>query len=96
MKKSVVILLCLFTFSAFSCKKEVKEEVVVKQASEDNMSATKKLDVAVVNESDPVCGMNTAEFLNDTLTYNQEVYGFCSAHCKEEFKKNPTEYLTQK
>jgi len=49
--------------------------------------------VSVVNEDDPVCHMKTAEFLKDTAVYHHKVYGFCSDHCKSEFKKNPASYV---
>lgn len=52
-----------------------------------------KLNVKVVNEEDPICGMKTAQFLKDTLTYNKKIYGFCSSHCKETFKKEPKKYI---
>ena len=59
-------------------------------------SQSAKLEVKVVNEEDPVCGMKTAQFLKDTLTYKKKVYGFCGAHCKETFKKSPKKYLKKK
>lgn len=46
-----------------------------------------KLDVKVVNEEDPICGMKTAQFLKDTAVYKGKTYGFCNKLCKEEFKK---------
>jgi YHS domain-containing protein len=46
-----------------------------------------------VNEEDPICGMKTAQFLKDTLTYNKKLYGFCGTHCKEAFKKEPKKYI---
>ena len=52
-----------------------------------------KLNVKVVNEEDPICGMKTAQFLKDTLTYNKKLYGFCGTHCKEAFKKEPKKYI---
>lgn len=54
---------------------------------------TTKLDVKVVNEEDPICGMKTAQFLKDTLTYDKKVYGFCNTRCKETFKKDPKKYV---
>lgn len=51
--------------------------------------------VKVVNEVDPVCSMSTDENLKDTLNYQGKLYGFCSSHCKEEFKKNPGKYLSK-
>ena len=55
-----------------------------------------KLNVKVVNEEDPICGMKTAQFLKDTLTYKKNVYGFCNTRCKETFKKSPKKYLKKK
>jgi YHS domain-containing protein len=55
--------------------------------------APAKLNVKVVNEEDPICGMKTAQFLKDTLTYNKKLYGFCGTHCKEAFKKEPKKYI---
>ena len=55
-----------------------------------------KLNVKVVNEEDPICGMKTAHFLKDTLTYKKKVYGFCNTRCKETFKKSPKKYLKKK
>ena len=57
------------------------------------MKATQKLDVAVVNEFDPICGMKTADHLSDTTTYNGKTYGFCSTMCKDEFLKNPEKHI---
>jgi len=37
--------------------------------------------------------MKTAEYLKDTAVYKGQVYGFCSSHCKDEFKKQPENYL---
>ena len=31
----------------------------------------------------------------DTLTYQGKLYGFCGTGCKEEFIKNPGQYLNQ-
>ena len=45
---------------------------------------------------DPVCGMPLSAGLKDTAYYKNELYGFCSKDCKEEFLKNPTAYLAAK
>ncbi|MGV0920018.1 YHS domain-containing protein [Empedobacter falsenii] len=58
--------------------------------------AQQKLKVKVVNEKDPICGMNTAQFLTDTAIYQKKIYGFCSKSCKVEFKKNPKKYVKKK
>ena len=61
--------------------------------SQETKKAPAKLNVKVVNEEDPICGMKTAQFLKDTLTYNKKLYGFCGTHCKEAFKKEPKKYI---
>ncbi|MGV0966856.1 YHS domain-containing protein [Empedobacter falsenii] len=58
--------------------------------------AQQKLKVKVVNEKDPICGMNTTQFLTDTAIYQKKIYGFCSKSCKVEFKKNPKKYVKKK
>ena len=61
--------------------------------SQETKKAPAKLNVKVVNEEDPICGMKTAQYLKDTLTYNKKLYGFCGTHCKEAFKKEPKKYI---
>ena len=61
--------------------------------SQETKKAPAKLNVKVVNEEDPICGMKTAQFLKDTLTYNKKLYGFCGTHCKEKKKKEPKKYI---
>ncbi|WP_413533075.1 YHS domain-containing protein [Empedobacter brevis] len=82
-------------FTLLSCNKEqAKEEnFEVKHISHEEMKAANKLDVAVVNEADPICGMKTADHLSDTANYKGKTYGFCSTMCKEEFLKNPEKYI---
>ncbi|MDM1549840.1 YHS domain-containing protein [Empedobacter falsenii] len=82
-------------FALFSCNKEQpkQENLEVKHVSHEEMKAATKLDVAVVNEVDPICGMKTAEHLSDTANYQGKTYGFCSTMCKEEFLKNPEKHI---
>ena len=61
--------------------------------SQETKKSPAKLNVKVVNEEDPICGMKSAQFLKDTLTYNKKLYGFCGTHCKEAFKKEPKKYI---
>lgn len=63
------------------------------QETKKNQAKPVKLNVKVVNEEDPICGMKTAQYLKDTITYDKKVYGFCGAHCKETFKKEPKKYV---
>lgn len=82
-------------FALFSCNKEQskQENFEVKHVSHEEMKAATKLDIAVVNEADPICGMKTAEHLSDTANYQGKTYGFCSTMCKEEFLKNPEKHI---
>jgi len=90
-----IFALTLLGLTLFSCNKEQpkQENFEVKHVSHEEMKATQKLDVAVVNEFDPICGMKTADHLSDTATYNGKTYGFCSTMCKDEFLKNPEKHI---
>ena len=48
------------------------------------------------SKKDLVCGMPLTLDVGDTAIYQGKMYGFCSASCKEEFKKKPVSYLTEK
>ena len=82
------ILTILLSVSAFSCAQETPK---VKHVSKMK-PATDLKNVKVVNAEDPVCKMKTADYLKDTADYKGKKYGFCSDHCKAEFKKNPEKY----
>ncbi len=90
-----IFALTLLGLTLFSCNKEQPKQgnFEVKHVSHEEMKATQKLDVAVVNEFDPICGMKTADHLSDTATYNGKTYGFCSTMCKDEFLKNPEKHI---
>ena len=45
---------------------------------------------------DPVCNMKVDDKKGDTLHYKGHIFGFCSAHCKASFQKNPDSYLPKK
>jgi len=82
------ILMILLSVSALSCAQETPK---VKQVSKMKPKTDLK-NVKVVNADDPVCHMKTAEFLKDTVVYKGKNYGFCSDHCKKEFRKSPAKY----
>ena len=86
-------LLTLSFLTLFSCGK--KEEMKIHQATEKQIHATHSLDVKVDNRLDPVCEMETAGHLSDTIHYNGKIYGFCSAGCKETFAKTPEQFLSK-
>lgn len=52
--------------------------------------------VIFANEKDYICGMPVRAGVDDTAHYKNKVYGFCAKECKEEFLKNPKQYLTAK
>lgn len=88
MKKNIkfialnIIVMMWMTSCEFKNNKDISKEEILSN-------------VKVVNEVDPVCRMSTHENLKDTLNYQGKLYGFCSSHCKEEFKKNPGKYLSK-
>ncbi|NIF05446.1 YHS domain-containing protein [Chryseobacterium sp. Tr-659] len=88
--KSPIIVAALLSISLFSCAKETPQ---VKHKSHMSSSKENLNNIKVVNEEDPICHMKTAEFLKDTTMYKDKMYGFCSAYCKDEFKKSPEKYV---
>ncbi len=53
----------------------------------------KKIGNDLNTAKDPICGMNiNLEKTAFKSTYQGKEYGFCSAHCKAEFDKNPEEH----
>lgn len=47
----------------------------------------------LADKKDPVCGMPAFKYMEDTALYNNKIYAFCSKDCKDEFVKNPAEYV---
>lgn len=93
--KYASLILCL-GLTIISCDKKENtknNDFEVKHISHEEMKSATKLDVTVVNDKDPICGMDTKEHLSDTITYKGNVYGFCSTMCKEEFLKNPEKHI---
>lgn len=83
-----------------SCAKEESKtdndvEVHVADDNHNHMSAGNTLNVKVVNELDPICGMTTADHLKDTADYKGKTYGFCNTMCKEKFLENPEQYINE-
>lgn len=57
----------------------------------------KKFDsIAFASPKDLVCGMPVTAGVEDTAHYKDKVYGFCAKECKDDFLKNPEQYLTVK
>jgi YHS domain-containing protein len=78
----------LFAVPLYSCtQKEIKINHVLTATPVNNLK------VKVVNIVDPVCKMETANYLKFTSNYKGKTYGFCSLSCKTKFLKNPEKYL---
>ncbi|MCW5907489.1 MAG: YHS domain-containing protein [Chitinophagales bacterium] len=68
-------------------------------AAETPAAEEKKIEVQLsdlATDKDLVCGMTvSADGIADTASYEGKLYGFCATECKEEFLKNPSEFLSQ-
>ena len=90
-KMKINLIISLLLVSILSCAQETPK---VKHVSK-RKPITDLRGVKVINADDPVCHMKTAEFIKDTAVYKRKIYGFCSDHCKAEFKKNPVKYAVK-
>lgn len=91
MKTQRILAAFVLTFFVISCND--KKEVEINQADEQMVHEANGLDVKVDNKFDPICGMETADHISDTIHYEGKTYGFCSSGCKETFAENPAQYL---
>ena len=86
MKLHFLVLLTAIVLLSCS-QKEIKVNHVLTATPVDNLK-----NVKVVNKLDPVCKMETANYLKFTTDYKGKTYGFCSLSCKTKFLKNPEKY----
>ena len=97
-KKLIIAILATQLLSSCAAKTEKKEadepmhEQSTSAASEKNLYK----DVVFDSKKDFACGMPISAGVSDTAHYKNKVYGFCSKECKEEFVKNPDNYITSK
>ncbi|WP_374458616.1 YHS domain-containing protein [Chryseobacterium taeanense] len=84
--KSKIILTALLSVSLMACAQETPK---VKHKKAKTAVANP---VKFANAVDPICNMPTEPGMKDTAVYKNKTYGFCSAYCKDEFKKNPEKY----
>lgn len=98
MKK--IITAVLLTQLLISCSEsKQKDESPVAVEKKDSMVATPDAafkDVVFDSKKDLTCGMPVTAGVADTAHYKGKVYGFCAKECKDEFVKNPEQYLTAK
>lgn len=92
MKKMTLITAVALVFASCNNNASTEEKAVTEDPQKIEVNIA---DLA--SAKDLVCGMDvTAETLEDTATYDGNLYAFCNTGCKEEFLKNPTSYLTSK
>lgn len=88
--KSKVILTALLSVSLMACAQETPK---VKHKKAKIATKADAKPVKFANATDPICNMPTEADMKDTVVYKNKTYGFCSAYCKDEFKKNPEKYV---
>jgi YHS domain-containing protein len=96
MKRNIAIILIAATFGCNQPGNEHKEmKMGTKTAAQDTVKNS--LDnLAFAEKKDLVCGMPVTAGVADTAYYKGKLYGFCAKECKDEFEKNPQQYLTSK
>jgi YHS domain-containing protein len=92
MKFSQIILASAMVLMLGSCGRIFKDETKSTAPAPKKVIEIPLSSLAIKN--DPVCGMTLKE-VADTTTYQGKTYGFCGSGCKDEFVKNPGQYLTQ-
>lgn len=70
---------------------------VAKESELMNTTSIVKLNIQpneLISDIDLVCGMHLDErILGDTTLYKNDIYGFCSGHCKKMFVETPKRYV---
>jgi YHS domain-containing protein len=96
--KTVISSVAILVFFMCSCgnatetKEASKMQAPAEQKTKKDFSALK----FTGGDKDVVCGMKLTMGIEDTLTHNGKLYGFCNSGCKEAFIKNPSEFLVTK
>lgn len=88
--KSKFFLTAFLSFSLIACAQETPK---VKHKAKNTKSKSATQTVKFANAIDPICDMKTEPDMKHTFVYKNKTYGFCSAYCKDEFKKNPEKYV---
>lgn len=94
--KTFSVVASLFILSACTDRKENQEQIEMPQVLHmPSKSKHKYLEVApelLISPKDPVCGMSVKNKVIDTLTFKNELYGFCGTGCKKAFFKKPSQF----
>lgn len=97
MIKKSFITICIL--AAFACKNQEEkstETVNAPMEQQTTVSEVKYTPDMVANEKDFTCGMPVTAGISDTCHYEGKAYGFCSAECMAEFKKDPAGNIAKK
>ena len=94
-KKSLIALIMLGTL-ACSNNQETSTAVQQEVMQQPEAAVAKYTPDMVANEKDFTCGMPVTAGISDTCHYEGKAYGFCSAECMAEFKKDPAGNIAKK
>lgn len=102
MKKMMFVL--VVTLFVTACNNTTEKNTTQKTIAPDtSVMAAKPTDSLPVytaamldSKKDHVCGMPVSAGIADTAHYKGKAYGFCSKECKDEFVKNPAQFLSVK
>lgn len=95
MTKTMFTIAMLITVASCKNQPSTEKAITAPVKAMDPAATAKKFTPGMVdNKKDFACGMPVTAGIDDTCHYNNKVYGFCSKECKEEFLKNPKQYLT--
>lgn len=107
MKNIGYLIVLLFAVNVFiGCKQheasiadETRATSDTANQSQNSKDTVKKIELGeddLASKKDPVCDMPVRKYMEDTTTYEGKIYAFCSKDCKDEFLKNPKQYLSKK
>lgn len=92
-------LFALLMVGALACSNNQETSTEVKQENtqmQEVATEAKYTPDMVVNTKDYTCGMPVTAGISDTCHYEGKAYGFCSAECMAEFKKDPAGNIAKK
>lgn len=94
MKNFSIILLFVGVVLLVACKHQPPSNTTTTQTATEQPAGEKAPAVVLANTIDPICEMSVDGSVEDTVHYQDKVYGFCSEHCKKEFMEEPGKYLS--
>jgi YHS domain-containing protein len=89
-----IILYLLAVMAVAGCGRKEADGIKMKTRTEAGAEPENPLNkLSYANKIDFYCKMDLKYGVSDTVTYKENLYGFCSPVCKQEFLKKPDEYL---